>query len=489
MALMGQIYSGGIFIVPLMHEFNSKLSETSLVVTMSLVMFYVGGLVSSHLADHFGIRTMAVIGSMVWTLGWILASFASVLWHSIMSQGVMCGVGVALVYWPILSTLPQWFKKYRATAMGFAVLGSGVGSIAISFGGQTMISQLGWRNSLRVIGCIGSGFLVLTVVLVERRVMAIKHQKGPVHAFFAGSRDILRFSSARWFLASVLFFQFSFFVPYTYLASYSASLHLSASFGGFALAMLGVGSAVGRIIFGPLADRFGRFLVYRVTVFLDVVMLALWPICTTEPSLIAFAFFYGMFGGGFAAMFAVVAAELWGPERLSGFFTLVNLVSIPGAFAAGPAVGAIIQMTGTYDAAIGFTAAMMGISFLLVMLVKKEPTPPPLPHSNTHEAFDDMVLGDVEAQQTTLDEALLKKYNVDLKQASIEDRETYIRVAQLVRFRETLPDPPEDVFSRALNALKENPFEDIKQKVLDKFGKVPSEWEEEQKQYQKMTVT
>jgi hypothetical protein len=273
--------------------------------------------------------------------------------------------------------------------------------------------------------------------------------------------------------------------------------------------MLGVGSAVGRLIFGPIADKFGRFSVYRLTVLFDVIILALWPACTTEASVIAFAFFYGMFGGGFAAMFAVVAAELWGPERLSGFFTLVNLVSIPGAFAAGPLVGAIIQITGTYDAAIGFTAGMMGMSFLFVMMVKKEPLPAS-PHHQSREqasatgppppigtsALDDLILNnddDIEAQppkqriEGDYANALLLKYNVspdELEHASDAERETYIRAVQLVRFREAFPDSPEDVFTRALNALRENPFEVLKGKVYEKFGKVPDEWD-----YQEMMTT
>jgi MFS family permease len=396
--------------------------------------------------------------------------------------------------------------------MGFAVLGSGVGSVAISFGGQAMITQLGWRNSLRVIGGAGTCCLIFGVLLVDRRVAAVRHSKGAVHGLFHAAKDILKFKSARMFPASVLFFQFSFFVPYTYLASYSVFLELNPSFGGFALAMLGVGSAVGRLIFGPLADKFGRFFVYRATVLMDVIVLALWPACTTEASITAFAFFYGMFGGGFAAMFAVVASDLWGPERLSGFFTLVNLVSIPGAFAAGPVVGALIQATGSYEAAIGFTAGMMAIAFLMVLAVRPEkrarvptatspraPTAAASHPEHIQGTLEELPLNDLSLKEDADLEANLisnehynrsprqqdylqglAKYNVDLdqvKNASDEQRQVYIRAVQLSRFRETLPDPPEDLFTRALNALQENPFDSIKQKVYEKFGKIPDEWD------------
>jgi len=373
-SVIGELYSVGIFLVPLMDEYGTDLTSTSLVGTFSMVMFYIVGLFASHLADYLGCRPVITLGALLWVLGCMLGSLTTELWHSILTQGVLCGMGASFTYWPILSILPQWFRRYRATAMGFAVLGSGLGSVAISLGGAQMISQFGWRNALRIIGGVGF-FLIIAIVFVERRVPVVHNPKGIFRGIYLIMRELLALNNARLFLCSVCLFQFCFFVPYTYLASYTINLGFTNSFGGFALAMLGIGSSCGRLIFGPLADYFGRLRVYRINVLFAAITVACWPASTDQSTILAFGFFYGAFGGGFAAMFAVVAADLWGYYRLSGVFTLVNMVCIPGAFAAGPLTGYIIDSTGSYTNGIEVAAAMMFGSFVLVCFVWKQADP------------------------------------------------------------------------------------------------------------------
>jgi len=316
------------------------------------------------------------------------------------------------------------------------------------------------------------------------------------------------------------FFQFSFFIPYTYISPYAISLGFDPSFSGLALAMLGVGSVCGRLIFGPIADRFGRLCTYRVNMIFATIALAVWPACTTESSILAFTFFYGAFGGGFAAMFAVVAAELWGPERLSALFTLVNLCGIPGAFASGPVFGIIVEESNNlYGPAMGFTAGMVVISSILVMFVRKPKThpagttttitsspptenkpyadeqqqqqqqqlQPSSPENNKLIDLEANIKEEYKPPQVIIDEkdylARLKAYHIDpdkVAHASEEERQNYIRALQFVEFRETQPNPPDSidaVFTRVLNGLQEAGFDVVRGKVKEHFGTIPVEWQ------------
>jgi hypothetical protein len=51
-------------------------------------------------------------------LGLILASFATQLWQIYLTQGLLFGIGGALVFSPSISLPPQWFVKYRSLATG-----------------------------------------------------------------------------------------------------------------------------------------------------------------------------------------------------------------------------------------------------------------------------------------------------------------------------------------------------------------------------------
>lgn len=92
--------------------------------------------------------------------------------------------------------------------------------------------------------------------------------------------------------------------------------------------MLGVGSSVGRVAIGPVADKLGRMNTFRVCMFLAAGTMACWPACQTLSSILAFAFFYAFFAGGFIAQSPVVAGDLWGVNSLGGTFALVNLVMV-----------------------------------------------------------------------------------------------------------------------------------------------------------------
>ena len=92
--------------------------------------------------------------------------------------------------------------------------------------------------------------------------------------------------------------------------------------------MLGIGSSVGRVAIGPVADKLGRMNTFRVCMFLAAGTMACWPACQNLPSILAFAFFYAFFAGGFIAQSPVVAGDLWGVNSLGGTFALVNLVMV-----------------------------------------------------------------------------------------------------------------------------------------------------------------
>jgi hypothetical protein len=45
-------------------------------------------------------------------------SFATQLWHLIVTQGLLYGLGFLCIYYPMLSMLNEWFHKRRGTAYG-----------------------------------------------------------------------------------------------------------------------------------------------------------------------------------------------------------------------------------------------------------------------------------------------------------------------------------------------------------------------------------
>ena len=45
-------------------------------------------------------------------------SFATEIWHLVMTQGLFYGMGVMIIYYPILSMLTEWFVVKQGRAYG-----------------------------------------------------------------------------------------------------------------------------------------------------------------------------------------------------------------------------------------------------------------------------------------------------------------------------------------------------------------------------------
>ena len=64
-------------------------------------------------------RTITVSGVLMMAAGFLLASFARSIWHLLLTQGFLVGLGMSLLYFPLLAPAPEYFTTHRATAMGF----------------------------------------------------------------------------------------------------------------------------------------------------------------------------------------------------------------------------------------------------------------------------------------------------------------------------------------------------------------------------------
>lgn len=322
-----------------------------------------------------------------------MASLTTNIGEQIFTQGVVVGIGLSCIYFPAMSVVPQWFVKYRATGVSLASLGAGLGNLAFALGGEEIITTLGWRNTLRVLGGIGIVLLLFASTLLQRRFPPVK--KGGI---FTTALDLIHVSSYRWFLLMAFLFQWGFFVPFVQLGAYANDLKIPPTGQGLAVAMLGIGSSVGRVTIGPIGDLFGRMNMFRVCMFFAAVSLACWPVCTTLSSILVFAFFYSFFAGGFAAQAPVIAGDLWGVHRLGGTFSFMNIVMIPGGLASGPIAGLIFQTYGSYNAAIWGASVFLFLSSVCLVFIRKskEKQTDQLPIEHIAAVADDTVVDRVE---------------------------------------------------------------------------------------------
>jgi hypothetical protein len=64
-------------------------------------------------------RTITISGVLMVSVGFTLASFSSSIWALLLTQGFLVGLGMSLLYFPLLAPAPEYFTEHRGTAMGF----------------------------------------------------------------------------------------------------------------------------------------------------------------------------------------------------------------------------------------------------------------------------------------------------------------------------------------------------------------------------------
>ena len=292
---LGIVYAVGIFVPLFVVEFGATQAQASLVGTLTLGFFYIGGIVAGPLSDRYGCRRIILLGIAMWVPGVVLSSYAQAVWQLQLSLGVLTGLGCAMIMWPTMSVVPTWFFKLRATAVSLASLGSGAGNLALAYGGENLVAQYGWRSTLRIIAGLGAGLVCIALLLVERRLPRVS--RGNI---FGPSLRLLRTDrNYRIFLVASFLFQWGFFVPFEELPTYVLWLGYDANFAGLASAMLGVGTIVGRLLLGPASDALGRYRVFHWSIVAAGITLLTWPAATSQGGIIAWALIFPATAGGF----------------------------------------------------------------------------------------------------------------------------------------------------------------------------------------------
>lgn len=89
-------------------------------------------------------RHCGPIGLFIIVLALITSSFSTHVWHLILTQGILYGIGGGILYAPVLMFLDEWFVKRKGLAFGVMMV-----QTPVPPGSSTC---LGWQNLMRVLG-------------------------------------------------------------------------------------------------------------------------------------------------------------------------------------------------------------------------------------------------------------------------------------------------------------------------------------------------
>ena len=226
---------------------------------------------ATALARVYGTKTPMTMGIFVLSGGFLAASFANKVWQLYLSQGVMIGFGVGLLYIPSIPVISQWFLKRRSLANAICAAGSGIGGLAMSFATQAMLQNIGLGWTLRI-----TSFAVFIMNSVA--TMLIRNRNNYVHPTQrVFDVKLLQIYEVRLLLLWSFVSMFGYIALMFSLPEFGKSIGLSDSKAATQAAFLNLGAAIGRPIIGLSSDRFGKVKVAGLLTFVcGVICFAIW---------------------------------------------------------------------------------------------------------------------------------------------------------------------------------------------------------------------
>lgn len=358
-SLVGIMYYG----VPFFYDFWVKEFGWSRATVTSGNMFgkiIIGplfGFAAGWFIDRFGPRRLLLSGIVIAGLAVIgLGTMTSLLGfyslYLLIALGYMCGGPL-----PNQVLTSRWFDKSRGKAMGIAYLGIGIGGMLVPHIAKWLNSQMDWRSSLVILGCI---------MIAVAFPMAWFVKENPGGKLDAAKRDepVIPFKSivknrAFYFLAigSMCSIGAVAGVSQNLKLFFSLDLNYSQGHAANVISLVLGASIAGRLLMGWLADRLSKKHVMILIYTIISVSIMLLYFATTPGIVYLFAVLFGIGLGGDYMIIPLMAAELFGVKVMGRVMGLI--LTVDGlAEAFGPLLaGWLRDSSGSY--ATGFTALIL----------------------------------------------------------------------------------------------------------------------------------
>ena len=327
------------------------------------------GFLAGWFIDRFGPRRLMLAGILM--AGGALVGLGTVstlaffyLFYLFNALGYVCGGPL-----PNQVLLSRWFDKNRGKAMGFAYLGIGVGGAIVPLLAHALTQRFGWQAALQILG----GLMILVAFpmawFVREKPEEVATSGPAPHSALRTPQSAMPLPS----LAPVLKSPAFYLLLAGSMCSIGAvggtmqnlklflSLDLKLAQGEVAqiASLVLVGSLVGRITMGYLADRFAKKYVMLLIYSIVACAIPLLFVADLPAARYGFALLFGIGLGGDYMIIPLMAAELFGVKMLGRLMGIVLTADGIAEATAPMLVAGIRDATGSY--ASGF-AVLIGLA-------------------------------------------------------------------------------------------------------------------------------
>ena len=369
--IIGLLFSYGIFFKAFEDEFG--WSRTLLSACTALAIFIMGVLAifSGRMNDRFGPRRVLCVSGLLYGAGFVMLSRVEASWQLFAIFGTVLAVGLSAHDVVTLSTIARWFERRRGVMSGIVKVGTACGQILLPPIAAGLITWLGWRDALVVLGVAAGIVLFAAAMLMQRPPKEgnvsdklLIDGLGSFGASFAQARSSLIF----WTICAIqlLFFPALMTIP-LHLAVHGMDLGLSQGAAAGLLSVIGAASIAGRLVVGALFDRIGGRNVYVVCLLILMGTLSGFALIEALGLLYLITALYGFCHGGLFVVVSPTVASYFGMRAHGTIFGAVLFFGTVGGSIGPVLTGLAFDHFTSYAPAFLTLAASAAVAFVLAL--------------------------------------------------------------------------------------------------------------------------
>jgi MFS family permease len=361
--------SFSVYYLALLENFGWSHSDGASIASVNFLVYALAAPFVGFSFDHFGPRVLMPLGGALVGVGFLLSGFGNSLWQMYFSYGLITALGQgALGFVGHNALISFWFIRRRATAIGIASMGQGLGALIMIPLTEFLISRIGWRLTFMATAALILLVVVPANALLQRRdpqeVGQFPDGDSAPSAAQSGSHVHRSAAQRDWTLrAAVWSFPFwcitvghlalgtALFMINTHIVAHLASLGFDKLLSAFVAGLIGFVRIGGTVLWGLISDKLGRDSAYAIAILVTLIGLGcLIAIPTTSPIWFVYlgAVLYSIGHSAGNPTYGAVIADIFSGSKVGLIFGFLEI-----SFGLGSAFGAwiggyLFDVTGSY---------------------------------------------------------------------------------------------------------------------------------------------
>lgn len=363
---VGALFSLAVLLQPMGSDTGWSRAGLSAAMTVAFLASGFAGFGWGALGDRIGPRPVVLAGSVLLGLALLLASRATTLLQFQLTFGLLLGVAVASFFAPVMAATAAAFERRRNLAIALVSAGVGVAPMTMSPLVAWLLTQVGWRETLLVLGLLCWALTLPAAWFVRAAPAGDAH--GTSDSAAPGMKMAQALRSKPFIVLALAFFACcaAHSGPIFHTVSYAVGCGLSVTAAVTIYSMEGAAGLGGRLLFGLLGDRYGAKPVLVAGLAIQALAAVAYLAVERLGGFYAVAFVFGLAYGGTMPLYASLAREAFPPRILGGVIGAMTMLSGLG-MALGPLLGGwLFDRYGSY-AWMYVGSLMLGLAAALVV--------------------------------------------------------------------------------------------------------------------------